>query len=295
MKRRTFLNNSALSAIAISATGFIRLEGKHFVGDCETTSDILGPYYRPDSPVRSNLIIKGEKGEPLELLGKIKHQDCITPYKNAKIELWHCSSGGVYDNDTPEFKYRGTTFSDEQGFYSFQTILPVPYDAGGGYIRPAHFHLMITAEGYQPLVTQLYFNGDKHIEKDIYANAEVAKKRRLEVKDSAFGKKVMYDVSMAKVMGVEPASLDKLVGKYSEEKDKTKTIEFFRYKNSLWKKNDVFGEEFRYIGNNSFECPGVPTGNYDSMAFEILGSGSIKCTLNYLYEGKKGIEVYLKI
>ena len=49
MKRRTFLKTSALSAIAVSATGFVRLEGDRYVGDCETTSDILGPFYRPDS------------------------------------------------------------------------------------------------------------------------------------------------------------------------------------------------------------------------------------------------------
>ena len=132
MKRRTFLKHTALSAIAVSATGFIRFDGNQYVGDCETTSDILGPFYRPESPVRSSLVIKGEKGESVELMGKIKHQDCTTPYKNAKIELWHCDGNGVYDNATSEFKYRGTTYSDDNGNYSFQTILPVAYDAGGG-------------------------------------------------------------------------------------------------------------------------------------------------------------------
>ena len=294
MKRRTFLKASALSAIAISATGFVRLEGDRYVGDCETTSDILGPYYRPDSPVRSNLVIKGEKGELVELLGKIKHQDCTTPYKNAKIELWHCDGNGAYDNSTSAFKYRGTTFSDEKGNYSFQTILPIPYDAGGGEIRPAHFHMMITAEGYQPLVTQLYFNGDKHIEKDAYANTEAAKKRHLDVKDSGAGKKVFYDVSMSKVIPAEPAALDKLVGKYRDEKDKAKTIEFFKHKNSLWQKNEVFGEEFRYIGNNTFEYPGLPKGTYGTITFELLGTGTIKCTMSSLYDDKKESQVYWK-
>ncbi len=295
MKRRTFLSNTVLSAFAVSATGFIRFDGKRYVGDCETTSDILGPFYRPDSPVRSSLVIKGEKGVPVELLGKIKHQDCTTPYKNAKIELWHCDGNGVYDNATSEFKYRGTSFSDENGNYSFQTILPVAYDAGGGEIRPAHFHLMITAEGYQPLVTQLYFNGDKHIEKDIYANADAAKRRRLDVTETATGKKVIYDVSMAKVMLAETASLDKLSGIYNNEKDKTKTIEFFKHKTSLWKKNEVFGTEYQYIGNNTFNYPGLTKGNSRTYTFDILGSGAIKSTMNYVFDGKKGSEVYLKI
>lgn len=287
MKRRVFLGSSILTAVAVSTSGYICFDGKRFVGDCETTSDILGPFYRPNSPVRTNLVIKGEKGEKVELTGKVKHQDCMTPYKKAKIELWHCDGNGVYDNDTSEFKYRGVTFSDENGNYSFNTILPVAYDAGGGQIRPAHFHLLISADGYQPLVTQLYFNGDKHIEEDIYANAEAAKRRILNVTDTKNGKKVIYEVSMAKIMQAEPASLDKLLGRYTYEKDKTKTIEFFKHNASLWSKNEVFGNEYKYIGHNTFEYPGLPKGNSRTFTFEILGSGAIKCTSNSEYNGKK--------
>jgi catechol 1,2-dioxygenase len=79
MKRSTFLKNTALSAIAISTTGFIRFNGQRYVGDCETTSDVLGPFYRPDSPLRTNLMIKCEKGDPIEFTGKIKHVVWTTP------------------------------------------------------------------------------------------------------------------------------------------------------------------------------------------------------------------------
>src|SRR5262249_42449122 len=153
------------------------------------TTDILGPYYRPDSPVRNNLVIKNEAGDLIELSGIVNHKDCITPYKNAKVELWHCSGKGVYDNDSDEYHYRGTTFTDDKGRYSFNTILPVPYDISGGKFRPAHFHMMITAEGYQPLVTQLYFSGDKHIDEDESASAPTAKRRILDVKNAADGSK----------------------------------------------------------------------------------------------------------
>ncbi len=43
------MKTSVLSVIAVSATGFVRLECDRYVGDCETTFDILGPFYRPDS------------------------------------------------------------------------------------------------------------------------------------------------------------------------------------------------------------------------------------------------------
>lgn len=294
MQRRTFLKTSALTAVAISANGFVKLNGNHYVGDCETTSDILGPFYRPNSPIRNNFVEKGSKGQLVELLGKIKHQDCTTPYKNAKIELWHCDEMGIYDNSTEAMKYRGTTFTDEKGNYSFNTILPVAYDAGGGQIRPAHFHMMVTAEGYQPLVTQLYFNGDKYIKEDAYANSEAAKRRRLDVTDIGSSKKVFYDVSMAKIIPADAAAIDRLIGIYVSQDAKAKKIELFKYKNTLWQKNEVFGEEYLYIGNNKFEYAGLPNGMNETLTFEIMGSGTIQCTLNYTYEGKAGAVIFKK-
>ena len=157
MNRRKFTKLISLSAIAVSTPGFIQFNGKFFEGDCETTTDILGPFYRPNSPVRNNLVIEGTPGDIIELSGIVRHKDCLTPYKNAKVELWHCSAEEVYDNDSDDYRYRGTIYCDADGKYKFTTQMPVPYDAGGGEIRPAHFHLMISAAGYQSLITQIYF------------------------------------------------------------------------------------------------------------------------------------------
>jgi catechol 1,2-dioxygenase len=289
MKRRTFLKTSALSAIAVSTTGFVRLEGDRYVGDCETTSDVLGPFYRPGSPVRSSLVIKGEKGAPIELFGKIKHDDCITPYKNAKIELWHCNGNGVYDNESADFKYRGTLYSDNEGNYSFKTILPVPYGEGDNY-RPAHFHLMISAEGYQPLVTQLYFTGDPWLEKDSGSASPTAKRRILEVQNLKDGsKKVSFDVSMAKKLAAEPAALDRLIGIYVNEKDANKKTELIKKDKQLWIKGDKangmpFGMNLEYITNNTFTISGVPPKYQLSFVFEVMPSGAIKMMENFTNE-----------
>lgn len=296
MQRRNFIKNTAFCAVAISATGFIRFDGKRYIGDCETTTDILGPYYRPNSPVRTDLVIKGEAGEMIELSGIVNHSDCTTPYKNAKVELWHCSGKGVYDNASDEFRYRGTTFTDGKGSYSFNTILPVPYDIGNGKFRPAHFHIMITAEGYQPLVTQLYFTGDIHIEKDESASAKTAKRRILEVQKRADGtKQVMYNVGMSEKLNAEPASLDKLTGVYVNEKDPKDKAEFFKKNNLLWKKNEVYGVSFEYVGDNSFQYPGTPETLSWDLHFEIMPSGSVKLRQTYLNEkGEKEIAFSIK-
>ncbi len=300
MKRRIFLKTSALSAIAVSATGFVRLEGDRYVGDCETTSDVLGPFYRPDSPVRSSLVIKGEKGAPIELFGKIKHDDCITPYKNAKIELWHCNGNGVYDNESADFKYRGTLYSDNEGNYSFKTILPVPYGEGDNY-RPAHFHLMISAEGYQPLVTQLYFTGDPWLEKDSGSASPTAKRRILEVQNLKDGsKKVSFDISMAKKLAAEPAALDRLIGIYVNEKDANKKTELIKKDKQLWIKGDKangmpFGMNLEYITNNTFTISGVPPKYQLSFVFEVMPSGEVKMMENFTNEkGEKETTVSVK-
>ncbi|MGO8055680.1 hypothetical protein, partial [Rhizobium leguminosarum] len=83
MKRRTFIRDAALSAVAISATGFIRFNGANFEGDCETTTDILGPFYRPNAPVRSDMRLANDPGKKVVLSGTIMHKDCKTPLKNA--------------------------------------------------------------------------------------------------------------------------------------------------------------------------------------------------------------------
>ena len=295
MKRQDFIKTTALSAVAISASGFIRFDGERYVGDCETTSDILGPFYRPNSPVRNNLRIKGDKGELTELRGYVSHNDCSTPYNNAKVEIWHCDVNGVYDNQSTEFRYRGTTFTDKKGFYSFQTILPVPY-GGAGFIRPAHFHLIVTAEGYQPLITQLYFSGDKHIKDDIWASSPNAKRRILNLEKDTNGiTTVRYDVGMSKVLHLEAASIDKLIGKYTERNDKNKTADIFNFNNRLWKKNEAYGDKFEYVGNNIFEEANNPAGFYWNLEFKILPSSEIELTERFVdVDLSKKEFVYLK-
>lgn len=296
MQRRSFIKNTTLCVVAVSTSGFIRFNGNVYIGDCETTTDILGPYYRPDSPMRNNLIIAGESGQQVELSGTIKHNDCKTPYKHAKIELWHCSPKGEYDNTSSEYRYRGTTLSDDKGYYSFHTVLPVPYDAGEGLIRPAHFHLMITAEGYQPFVTQLYFTGDDYITKDPFSSSPNAKRRILDIQTLNDGtKKVSYDVSMSPKLAAETAVIDKLTGIYTDEKDKNNKIEIFKKDNLLWMKNEVFGEDFEYMGNNTFQYPNAPQGMSLTLLFEIISRRAVKITKTYVDEkGEKHIKVAMK-
>jgi catechol 1,2-dioxygenase len=302
MQRRSFLKNAAFGVVAVSTSGLIHFDGERYVGDCETTTDIIGPFYRPNAPLKTNFIIPGDPGVPVELSGIVRHGDCMTPYKKAKIELWHCANNGLYDNDSEEYRYRGMTFTDEEGRYLFTTILPVPYNAAGGPMRPAHFHLMITATGYQPLITQLYFTSDPYIDKDPFSMAPAAKKRILMIGSTPDGKKkVVYDINMAEKLDVEPASLEKLAGNYTCQEQEEITSSIFVWNKRLWentvygKKLDPFGRPLDYIGNNTFQSPGQPVSMSNTCQFEISESGSVKYTQTIINaKGNKYVFTFVK-
>jgi len=277
MKRRNFIKNTALSAVAISATGFVRFNGNRFEGDCETTTDILGPYYRPDAPLRTDLLIKGAKGQKVVLSGQVFHKDCTTPLKKACIEIWHCDTEGVYDNDSPDFKYRAKAYSDDKGNYSFTTIIPVAYDTGVGFIRPAHFHMMYSAEGYQSLITQLYFTGDKYISKDITASSPSAAKRILDFKNGKNGEKTLaFNVTMMEKIPASLTVIQQLAGLYMIAGGKDQKVEFYKRDNLLWVKDQSSingGYPLMYNGNNTFASYGPIEETY---SFTPQTDGSVK-------------------
>jgi len=296
MKRRTFTRLSGLGAVAVTTTGFINFNGKSYVGDCETTSDILGPFYRPGSPERNNLVIKGEDGQLTKLSGIIRHKDCTTPFYGARIELWHCSAAEIYDNDSDEFRYRGTTFCDADGKYSFTTQMPVPYDAGGGNYRPAHFHLLISAPGYQNLITQIYFVGDPYLESDDYSANAAAKNRILEIEEKDGVKYVSFDCNLNNQLNASFEALDKIVGTYKEEGKESK-LTLFSHNGLLCRKNEVFGLYYDYIGNNEFVYSGMPSGQEDKMHFELKtqGNTTLTRTTKWGENRSKNSKVYHKL
>ena len=125
MKRRTFVKQSSLSVLSLSAFGSISWNGKNFVGHTPTTTDILGPFYRPNAPLRDNLILPNSTGIPLVLKGTISEEDGNKPIDKGLIEIWHCDENQVYDNTSDDYNYRaGQKIKD--GKFKFKTIIPVP-------------------------------------------------------------------------------------------------------------------------------------------------------------------------
>jgi protocatechuate 3,4-dioxygenase beta subunit len=137
--RRTFL-----------AAG-IALPARAMAEACRLTSrQTEGPFFKPRSPERRSLI---EGGSPaLVVTGRVLGADC-KPVTGALLDFWHADEQGDYDNSG--FRYRGHQFTDTEGRYRLETIVPAEYPG-----RTRHIHVKVQARGRPVLTTQLYFPND---------------------------------------------------------------------------------------------------------------------------------------
>jgi catechol 1,2-dioxygenase len=274
MKRRTFIKDSTLTAFSIAAFGAIQWNGDSFTGDTETTTDILGPFYRPGAPVRNNLIPPGSTGQPVNFNGTVFKADGKTPMADALIESWQCDEHEHYDNASDEYLYRGALRTGKDGKYAFKTIVPVPYKNGDTW-RPAHIHLRVSSNDHQDLITQIYLKGDPHIQEDECANSPQAVGRVLTVSKNASGENaIRFDIVMGKSFPLSDAGYKTITGLYQL---KDGTAEFIRKDDLLFLKiNGQYMEGMTYKGENSFSG-GV---GVNRVRFELLPDGGVKCNLN---------------
>ena len=112
-----------------------------------------GPFYSPNTPLRSVLRETDTVGLPLILEGRVLSPDC-RPIAGAVLDVWSCDGNGDYDNEG--FKLRGHQFTDNQGKFRFDTVRPSDYSQFFIH-RTAHIHVKVQGRDTQLLTTQLYF------------------------------------------------------------------------------------------------------------------------------------------
>lgn len=288
MKRRKFLYDSSLVALTVGVFGKIQWDGTAYVGTEPTTADILGPFYRPNAPFRTDLVLPNTKGEITHFTGTIFGTDGKTPVKNALVEIWHCNENGEYDNMSADYHYRASWKTGADGKYKFRTILPVPYAAGPTLIRPAHILMRVSNAGVQDLVTQIYFKGDKNIPGDLSANDPRSLNRILDISTNGKKEKVIkFDIILQKEYALDAAAMQRVAGLY-EMSDKT-MCEFYKDGDQLFAKlNGQIIEAMDYKGNNSFE--GGLSQLKASFELQEGGGAIVKCSY-YDYDKKAMVAV----
>jgi protocatechuate 3,4-dioxygenase beta subunit len=146
-----------------------------------TASQVEGPYYKPNSPRRMSLLEKGMPGTRLMLKGRVLTSGG-SPIQGARLDFWQADANGVYDN--AGYRLRGHQFTDEQGRYALETVVPGNY---GG--RTSHIHVKVQAPGQPILTTQLFFPDDPRNRADWLYKPSLL----LQVKDTAGGKEATFD------------------------------------------------------------------------------------------------------
>jgi len=149
-----------------------------------TENTVLGPFHVADAPMRSmgDTISQGGKGEPCLYRGRVLDL-AGNPVAGALIDVWSDNEDGFYDVQQPglqpKWNNRGRFLTGADGAYHFFGIKPVsypiPHDGPVGMMleasgrhpwRPAHTHFMVSAPGYERIVTHTFVAGDRYLESD---------------------------------------------------------------------------------------------------------------------------------
>jgi protocatechuate 3,4-dioxygenase beta subunit len=146
-----------------------------------TARQTEGPYFKPDSPLRASLLEPGIVGTNIVVTGMVLSTTC-QPIARALIDVWHADDRGAYDNTG--FRLRGHQFTDDQGRYRFETIVP------GVYVgRTRHFHVKVQPPTRPVLTTQLYFPGEAVNARDPIFSPELV----MRVTETTTGKAGTFD------------------------------------------------------------------------------------------------------
>jgi hydroxyquinol 1,2-dioxygenase len=150
----------------------------------ESSANLLGPFWRTDSPRTENggsLLRSSTPGPALFFQGWVRDQEG-RPFAGAEVDVWHASPVGLYESQDPEqaeMNLRGKFTTDANGEFSFRSIkpagYPIPINGPVGALlnaqkrhnfRPAHLHFLVYKPGFKTVTSQIYSPDDPHLHTD---------------------------------------------------------------------------------------------------------------------------------
>lgn len=149
-----------------------------------TENTILGPFYVPEAPrydPGTNICLDG-KGEPAVVKGKVLDTDG-NPIAGALVDVWQTNDDGFYDVQQkgvqPDWNLRGVFTTNEAGEYWYRSskprFYPIPDDGPVGKLlasigrhpnRAAHTHFIVSAPGYDPVITHIFSPDCEYLDQD---------------------------------------------------------------------------------------------------------------------------------
>ena len=149
-----------------------------------TQSSLLGPFFREHSPQRApgESIVSQHEAPEIVVYGRVMDMDG-RGVADATVAVWQTDEHGLYDlqrDGGKQMDMRGTFRTDAEGHYHFRTVRPlgysIPMDGPVGdlmrmtdisHFRPAHIHFIMSAPGYQKIITHLFKRGTEYLENDV--------------------------------------------------------------------------------------------------------------------------------
>lgn len=148
-----------------------------------TSSSVLGPFHISGAPpLDIGADMKRGFGGPVLLVEGIVKDPQGNPIPGATLDIWQTAPNGLYSSQDPDqdtYSFHGLQTVGADGRYVFTTVKPVEYtvptDGPVGDIlracgrhpwRPSHLHFIAEAEGYKPLVTEVFPDDDPYLDQD---------------------------------------------------------------------------------------------------------------------------------
>jgi catechol 1,2-dioxygenase len=114
----------------------------------------------------------------------------------AELDVWQNGPNRLYavqDPDSPEHHLRGRFRSRADGTYALLAVCPTPYPipddgpvgamlraSGRHPWRPAHVHVAVSAQGYEPVVTHIFDADSEYLDSDAVFAVKPSLIRRFE-------------------------------------------------------------------------------------------------------------------
>ena len=177
-------NEVVLMAGSLGFSALVCLLNNGNNGQTETTANLLGPFWRLNSPRTENggsIVRSPTPGPELFVNATVKDQNG-QPIAGAEVDVWHSSPEGFYEQQDPnqaDMNLRGKFTTDAKGHFGFRSVkpagYPIPVNGPVGDLlragkrhnyRPAHLHFLMWKDGFKTLISQIYDPTDDKLETD---------------------------------------------------------------------------------------------------------------------------------
>jgi hydroxyquinol 1,2-dioxygenase len=177
-KRQEFILASDVLGLSM-----LVVQMNHRFDAAATPATVLGPFHIEGSPELGYGadMSEGVPGTPLYISGTVRDLEG-KPIPGAVLDVWQADPEGAYEAqlEVDEARLRAKYAAREDGTYCVRTVGPkgyaIPMDGPVGdlisrtaisHFRPAHVHFLLTADGYQPLITHLFQEGAQYLDTDV--------------------------------------------------------------------------------------------------------------------------------